>query len=212
MEQINKIIIIEDDKIVREYLKNLIKSATNFTIEADFGSAEEALSFIDQCPDKMEERFFLVDIHLPQKSGIEFVDILTKNNEANCIMLTVFDDDKHIFDAIKAGAVGYILKNDSSEKIIEALNDVLNGGSPINGRVARRIIKELATIPCRQLSSMLTFRENEVLELLAKGNQLKEISTKLFISKDTVKTHVKNIYKKLHVSSRRQAIALYNKV
>lgn len=212
MTQNEKIIIVEDDRIVREYLKNLIENKTSLSIEAEFENAEDAMVYVRKNRERVIKNIFLVDIHLPGMSGIEFVENLNKDFDANCIILTVFDDDKHVFNSIKAGALGYILKNDSCEKIIDGIQDIIKGGSPINGRIARRILKEFANIPNREWANILTVRENQVLELLAKGQQIKEISTKLFISKDTVKTHVKNIYKKLHVNSKKQLMTFFNKL
>lgn len=206
-----KVIIIEDDRIVRDYLNTLILNSGDFVLEAEFQDAESALKYTASPLLNLSNIIFMVDINLPKMSGIDFVNEINRSHDSNCVMLTVFDDDKHIFEAIKAGAIGYVLKHDGSEKILEALRSVKTGGSPINSRVARRILKEFASIPNHDSLYMLTFREKQVIDLLARGLQLKEVATRLFITIDTVKTHVKNIYKKLQVSSKKQAVAYYNK-
>ena len=125
-----------------------------------------------------------------------------------CMMLTVFDDAENIFKAIKAGATGYILKNSSPEKIIEAVNDLYNGGSPMSSQIARKVIEAFQQTDNSKNESYhsLSRREQEIIQVLAKGFRYKEIADQLFLSQETIRTHIRNIYEKLHVNSRSEAL------
>ena len=149
-----------------------------------------------------------MDNGLPGMDGIECMKILKPGMpKAQFMMCTVFDDDDHIFNALKSGASGYILKRTSPAQILEALSDLYEGGSPMSSEIARRVVKSMQESKKRSKEvELLTTRENEILDYLAKGYLYKEIATELFISKETVKKHIHNIYDKLHVQTRTEAL------
>jgi DNA-binding NarL/FixJ family response regulator len=199
-----KVVIIEDQKELREMLGVLINGSTGFQCIAQFENAEEAIL---QMPE-LNTDVALVDIHLPGQSGISLVHILKERiPKAKFIMCSSLEDDENIFNALKAGADGYISKSSSPVKILEAIQDVFNGGSPMSSQIARRVVsffnpkKEMNT----ELAKLST-REQEILQYLAKGYRYKEISGFLFINIETVRKHIHNIYEKLQVSSRTDAL------
>ena len=199
-----KVVIIEDQKELREMLGVLINGSTGFQCIAQFENAEEAIL---QMPE-LNTDVALVDIHLPGQSGISLVHILKgRIPKAKFIMCSSLEDDENIFNALKAGADGYIAKSSSPVKILEAIQDVFNGGSPMSSQIARRVVsffnpkKEMNT----ELAKLST-REQEILRYLAKGYRYKEISGFLFINIETVRKHIHNIYEKLQVSSRTDAL------
>jgi DNA-binding NarL/FixJ family response regulator len=202
-----KITLVEDDRKVREGLKALICGTPGFNCIAAYGSAEEALEKLpDVAPDVV-----LMDINLPGMSGIDCVKILKERQpELQIIMLTVYQDDEQIFQSLAAGATGYILKKTPPAKLLEAIEEVHQGGSPMSSQIARRVVevfqqKDLSA----QNTGELSTRENEILSYLAKGYRYKEIADLLCISIDTVRTHIRNIYEKLQVHSRTEAVLKY---
>lgn len=203
MESKITVAIVEDTEIIRESLKALISGMEGFNCVGVFADAEEALVQIPLlCPDVV-----LMDIGLPGISGIECVNRL----KGQCIrtqylMCTIFEDDENIFEALKAGATGYILKKTSPVKILEAISELHQGGSPMSGQIARRVIQAMHQPKKNDAIESLTERETEILQLLAKGLRYKEISDKLFISIATVRTHIHNTYEKLQVQSRTDAL------
>jgi DNA-binding NarL/FixJ family response regulator len=203
MESKIRVAIVEDTEIIRESLKILIMATEGFNCVAVFGDAEEALIQIPKlCPDVV-----LMDIGLPGISGIECVGKLKdKCSNTQYLMCTIFEDDENIFEALKAGATGYILKKTSPAKILEAITDLHQGGSPMSGQIARRVIQVMHHPNKNEALESLTERETEILRLLAKGFRYKEISDQLNISTATVRTHIHNIYEKLQVQSRTDAL------
>ncbi|MEJ2637456.1 MAG: response regulator transcription factor [Calditrichia bacterium] len=198
------IAIVEDEKAVRNGLKLLIDGTQGYKCVALYPSAEEALRRIfDADPDVV-----LMDIHLPGMSGIECVRRLKKQNpKFQIVMLTIYEDDEEIFKSLAAGAHGYILKKTPPVKLLEAITEVYNGGSPMSTQIARRVVdffqmKEGATKQTEKLSG----REQEILSFLSKGYRYKEIADVLCISIETVRTHIRNIYEKLQVHSRTEAL------
>jgi DNA-binding NarL/FixJ family response regulator len=155
----------------------------------------------------------LMDIDMPGMNGIEAVwEIKNHWPEIKILMLTVFEDDDKIFGAIKAGANGYLLKKDSPQKILDAIDAVVKGESPMNGMIAAKVLdyfqkQQKKNIDLEQ--SNLTEREKEILQLLIKGNSYKEIASALFISVETLNSHIKNIYRKLNVHSRSELAAKF---
>jgi DNA-binding NarL/FixJ family response regulator len=150
----------------------------------------------------------LMDIHLPGMNGVECMKNLKPSMpHAQFMMCTVFDDDDNIFTALEAGASGYLLKRTSPAQTLEAIRELHDGGSPMNSEIARRVVESMQkkSKPNKAAES-LTTRENEILDLLAKGYLYKEIADELSISKETVKTHIHNIYDKLHVQNRTEAL------
>ena len=197
------IAIIEDDQVTRESLKTLIQTTEGFECAGSFSDAETGLEFLTGHPADI----VLMDIHLPVMDGIECVRRLKSiHPEMQFIMCTIFRDDDSVFNALKAGATGYLLKNDDPGKIIEAIHDIYSGGSPMTPQIARRVLESFKIPAVNDDIHLLTKRENEMLCLLVKGLRYKEIADKLFISSATVRTHIYNIYQKLHVQSRTDAI------
>jgi DNA-binding NarL/FixJ family response regulator len=199
-----KIIIVEDDEAVRNGLRMLINGSDGYSCPVACGSAEEALEVI---PEHLPQ-VVLMDINLPGMNGIECV-ICIKNTwpEIQVMMLTVFDNTDEIFKSLTAGASGYLLKKTPPARLLEAITDLVNGGSPMSSEIARKVVQTFAkpmfsTIP----KSNLTAREEEILSYLSKGFLYKEIASELFISIDTVRTHIRKIYQKLQVRTRTEAL------
>jgi DNA-binding NarL/FixJ family response regulator len=197
------IAIIEDDEDIRESLKILIQTTEDFECAGTFADAETGLEFLTANPADI----VLMDIHLPGMDGIECVrQLKSVHPEMQFIMCTIFQDDNSVFNALKAGATGYLLKNDDPGKIIDAIHELDAGGSPITPQIARRVMESFKRPAVNDVIHLLTKRETEMLGLLAKGFRYKEIADKLCISTETVRKHINNIYQKLHVQSRIEAI------
>jgi DNA-binding NarL/FixJ family response regulator len=197
--------IVEDDPSIRQILTEWINRAEGFRCHSVHGSAESGLA---KLPEE-KPRLVLVDINLPGQSGIECVRRLKPiMSDTQFVMLTVYEDTAHIFDALKAGASGYLLKRTPREELIAALKQVQEGGSPMTSYIARKVVQSFYQTPVdRPETEGISPREREVLELLARGYFYKEITESLGISMSTVNTHVRRIYEKLHVHSRAQAVA-----
>jgi DNA-binding NarL/FixJ family response regulator len=204
-----QISIVEDDSVVREQLIHQLNRAPGFTIVSHHSSGEEALEAIPQ----IGPGVVLMDINLPKMSGIECVRCLKGELPGtHFIMLTVYEDADAIFKSLLAGAVGYLLKgrSASSAQVIDAVRDAMRGGSPLNSLIARKIVQHFhhqqnGSDTDHQLSQ----REREVLELLSKGLLYKEIADVLGINIETIRKHCHNIYEKLQVSSRTEAVVKY---
>jgi DNA-binding NarL/FixJ family response regulator len=197
------IAIIEDDKITRESLKILIQTTEGFECTGSFADAETGLEYLTDHPADI----VLMDINLPVMDGIECVrQLKSVHPEMQFIMCTIFQDDDSVFNALKAGATGYLLKNDDPAIIIDAIQEIHDGGSPMTPQIARRVLESFKRPAVNEDVHLLTKRETEMLGLLAKGFRYKEIADKLFISPGTVTKHIYNIYQKLHVQSRTEAI------
>lgn len=201
------IVIIEDDEQIRNYLSALIAGSGKFNHVASFASAESAINFFESgLGDSIE--LVLTDIQLPVKSGIDFISWLKPiRPDIQFMILSVYDDADRVFKALKAGATGYILKNTSAEKLIEALLDIKKGGSPMSNEIARKVVNVFQQeINYVDVKEKLSAREKEVLQWLSKGFSYKQIAIKLYISIETVRTHIRNIYEKLHARNKAQAI------
>ncbi len=199
-----KVVIVEDDREMREGLEAIVRFHTGLECLASYPSAEEALANISSnVPD-----IVLMDIHLPGISGIECVKQLKPLlPQTQFMMCTVYEDTDTVYDSLCAGATGYLLKNSPPGKITDAILDLYQGGSPMSSTIARKVIKAFQPVPQQNTEAdALTKREHELLELLAKGYRYKEIAEKLFISFETVRTHIHHIYEKLHVQSRTEAV------
>lgn len=199
--------IVEDNSSVRESLAALIDQTPGFVCAAVCSSAEEAVKRMpESAPDVV-----LMDIHLPGVSGIECVVRLRRLlPRTQVIMLTVEEDTEQVFESLKAGATGYLVKNVTAEDILEAVQDVYSGGAPMSSHIARRVVSAFRQRPPMGADDAdLTLREEAVLRSLAKGNRSKEIADQLGISIGTVNTHIRHIYEKLHVRSRAEAVARY---
>lgn len=202
-----KVSIVEDIKEIREGLGVLICGSEEYSCISNYANAESALKgIVEDQPDVV-----LMDIGLPGMSGIDCIRKLKSKNQAiQIIMLTVYEDDDHIFNALVAGASGYLVKKTPPAKILEAIHDVYNGGSPMSSQIARKVINAFQSMNKSSAETEnLSHREQEILSYLAKGYRYKEIAEKLFISIETVRTHLRNIYEKLHVRSRTEAVLKY---
>ena len=198
-----QIAIVEDIREIKEGLELLIDSSEGFRCIKTYSNAEEAMADLPQIhPDVV-----LMDITLPGINGIEAVRSLKPKIPATqFIMSTVYEDDENIFESLKAGASGYLLKKTAPSKILESITEVYNGGSPMSSQIARKVIGSFQQKNSIEDSSLLTQREKEILKLLARGLRYKEIAAELTISIDTVRTHTRHIYEKLQVQSRIEAI------
>ena len=199
--------IIEDDTPAREILSDWIRRAQGFRYVSQYGSAESALA---KLPAEQPE-VVLVDINLPGMSGIECVRRLKPLlPRSQFVMVTVYEDADHIFNALTAGATGYLLKQTPRDELLAALKEVYGGGSPMTSNIARKVVQSFQRAsPQIEESATLSPREREVLDLLARGYLYKEISNSLGISVPTVNTYIRRIYEKLQVRSRAQAVAKY---
>jgi DNA-binding NarL/FixJ family response regulator len=199
--------IVEDDWAVRENLALLISKAPGFSCVATCESAEEALLRLPSlAPDVV-----LMDINLPGKDGISCVATLREVlRKTQVIMLTIEEDSDKVFESMKAGATGYLVKHVAPQEILEAVAEVHKGGAPMSSHIARKVVTAFRqpTVAVGEEAN-LTTREEEVLRLLAKGRRSKEIADELGVGIGTVNTHVRHIYEKLHVRSRAEAVARF---
>jgi DNA-binding NarL/FixJ family response regulator len=197
--------IVEDDPKAREIMVDWVNRATGLRCVSDHGSAEDALATIPAC----QPQVVLMDINLPGMNGVECVRRLKLLlPEAQFVMLTVYEDSDHIFQALQAGATGYLLKRTSRADLMAALRDVQAGGSPMTTNIARKVVKAFHHLPPPDPAvAALSARENEVLQLLAQGYLYKEIADALNVAVPTVNTYIRRMYEKLHVRSRSQAVA-----
>jgi DNA-binding NarL/FixJ family response regulator len=197
--------IVEDDAQVRASLAKLIDSSPGFRCVSQHGSAETALQEIP----KINSEVVLMDINLPGMSGVECVRRLKPQMPATqVIMLTVYQNTEHIFNALAAGATGYMLKQTPPAELLSAIRDVQGGGSPMSGHIARKIVQSFQRAGKNSVETQsLSPREAQVLDLLAKGFLYKEIADEMKVTYATVHTHIRHIYEKLHVRSRTEAVA-----
>ncbi|MBI4427940.1 MAG: response regulator transcription factor [Ignavibacteriales bacterium] len=199
-----RIAIVEDNDKIRDGLEVLLNGSPEFSCVATYGTAEEALKYL---PAKKPD-VVLMDIGLPRMSGIECVEKLKQIlPEIQVMMLTVYEDDDRVFKSLVAGATGYVLKNTMPAQLFEAIRDLHNGGSPMSNVIGRKVVQAFQQMgsSSKDLEN-LSERENEILSYVAKGYRDKEVADKFFISPDTVRKHLRNIYQKLHVRSRTEAV------
>jgi RNA polymerase sigma factor (sigma-70 family) len=202
-----KIAIVEDNPKIRETFRVIIESTSEFELTSSYDNAEEALKDIP----KKNPDVILMDLNLPGKSGIEATRSLKKElNDLQVMVITVYNDSHRVFEALIAGADGYLLKRTPPEEIVEAIKDLHKGGSPMTPQIARMVVQSFRNEKRNfdELES-LSEREREILSHLAKGYSYKEIGEELFISTETVRGHLRKIYKKLQVRSSSQAILKY---
>lgn len=204
------VVVIDDDDSLRAILSSWVEESEGFSLMGVFSDAESAMLEVAS----LNPNVALVDINLPGLSGIECVrDLKPRCPNTQFVMLTVYEDSDHIFDALTAGATGYLLKRTTREDLLSSIQEVNAGGSPMTSNIARKVVQSLQrSKPTRDPSDELSKRENEVLVLLAQGYLYKEIADKLGISFQTVNTYIRRIYEKLHVHSRSQAVALFAKL
>lgn len=202
------IAIVEDEKNYNNALKKVINYQKDMKVTAQFFDGNDAMMHLPGIsPDVV-----MMDIQLQDMLGIEIIEKLRKEMpDTQFIMCTSFDDDEKIFNSLKAGAMGYLVKGESMDKILSSIRDVYNGGAPMSFSIARRVLKHFENkLPEIKGFDELTEREKEILELLSQGLLYKEIADKKFISIDTVKKHVGNIYRKLHVNNKVEAVNKFN--
>jgi len=203
-----KVAIVDDDEGIRASLAVLIRRAPNLKLTGDYANAETALKEVPRHPPDV----VLMDINLPGMKGVECVRQLKATMPAvQFLMLTVYEDSDSLFNSLKAGASGYLLKRTASARLLEAIRDVHAGGSPMTPQLARRVVQFFAHPADGTSSSLagLTPGEKEFLNQLAKGYAYKEIADRMNISIDTVRSYVRTVYEKLHVHSRTDAVVKY---
>ena len=204
-----KVAIVEDDEGIRTSLANLIRRDATLRLAGEYSDAEAALHGIPLHPPQV----VLMDINLPGINGVECVrQLKTTQPEIQFLMLTVYEDSDSLFNSLKAGASGYLLKRTASARLLEAIHDVNSGGSPMTPQLARRVVQFFARVPeSNSAVARLTPGEREFLDQLANGYAYKEIAERMKISIDTVRSYVRTVYEKLHVHSRTEAVVKYLK-
>ena len=199
-----RVAIVEDNQTLRNSLTNLLNYTEGMQCVASLGNLMNVVSELG----KSRPDIVLMDIGLPNISGIEGVRTVKNNFPAiQVLMFTVFEDEEKIFDAIRAGASGYLLKKTPPDEIIESIQQLYNGGAPMSPSIARKVIHAFQEAPAELEDFQLTPREKEILYSLVDGLSYKKIAEKYFISISTIRTHISNIYQKLHVNTKSQAVA-----
>ncbi|HET9054353.1 MAG TPA: response regulator transcription factor [Cyclobacteriaceae bacterium] len=198
------VLIYEDNALLRESVGAMLESSAELNL---LGKFENVLN-VEAEVKLHNPGFILMDIDMPGMSGIEAVKkIRTFNAHVPIVMLTVFDDNKNVFEALRAGASGYLLKKHISTKLFDAVQQILEGGAPMSPSIARMVLASMQQKTAIENPYQLTVREKEVLTSLSKGNSYKLIASEFDISIDTVRTHIKKIYEKLHVHSQTEAVS-----
>lgn len=202
-----KVAITEDNSTIREGLAALINGTPGYSCVGSYGDCESLLSKLSS----LDVDVVLMDIGLPGMSGIEGIEQAKKiKPDLNILMLTIYEDSQSVFKALCAGACGYLVKKTPPSRLLEAIKDAFEGGAPMSSLIARQVItvfQQTQGKPSDDDDADLSSREIEVITSLADGNNYQEIAERLFISVDTVRHHIKNIYKKLHVHSQSEAVA-----
>lgn len=202
-----KVAIVEDNNTIREGLAALIRGTENYNC---VGSYIDCESYLEEMKTKKSD-VVLMDIRLPGMSGIEGVKKAKGlDPEVNILMLTIYEESSVVFEALCAGACGYLVKKTPPSRLLEAIKDAYEGGSPMSSHIARQVItvfRQNSNLTASDEKFNLSEREKEVLNHLADGNNYQEIADSLYISVDTVRHHIRNIYKKLHVHSQSEAVA-----
>lgn len=198
-QDIIKVVIIEDDETIRSGFTYLINASEKYKVVNSYSSVENAMpNLLSDSP-----HVILLDIELPGIRGVDAIPkIKTLLPKTHILMLTVYENEDNVFNALTKGAAGYLVKSDSTEKIMDAIQEVVNGGAPMSMNVAKIVIKSFH----KNQNSPLTKRETEILEQVANGKSRSKIAKEMFIDLETVKSHIKHIYVKLNVHSREDAI------
>jgi DNA-binding NarL/FixJ family response regulator len=201
-----EVIIIEDNELLRDSLMEAINKSSSINCSNAFGSGEAALEFIES--EELVPDIILLDIGLPGMSGIELIPELKKlSPSSKIIIITIHDDDENVFNAICAGASGYLLKDLSSDSIVNSISEVMSGGAPMNSHIAKKVLNMFRDQNVKSSGYSLSDREREILALLVDGLSKKQIAENIFLSHHTVDSHIRNIYAKLEVHSRSSAIS-----
>lgn len=202
----NEVVVIEDNRLFRKTLVDFINQSSEMFCKYDFISCEDAIENLKS--NEIDPSIILLDIGLPGMNGIEAIPILKNiSPSAKIIMLTIQDDNESIFQAICNGASGYLLKDSSSDKILNAVKEVLNGGAPMNSSIAFKVLEMFKNFIPEKKDYNLSTREIEILQLLVEGLPKKIIADRLSISYHTVDSHLRKIYEKLKVHSASSAVA-----
>ena len=198
--------IVEDDPSLCKGLTRLIEQTQDIHCHGCYANAEDAILEIAKAPPEV----VLMDINLPGMDGIQCVKKIKETRPSiRIVMLTVYENPQRIFQALTAGAIGYVLKHRPSGELLDAIRDAHHGGAPMSSQIARKVVQFFQTNASANQAGELSARELEVLELLAKGYLIKEIADQLGLGFDTVRTYIRRIYEKMHVHSRAQAVAKY---
>ena len=200
-----KIMLYEDNPQLREGLTMLIDGSEGYQVLASFKNCNNVLSEVEA----FKPDVILMDIDMPGVNGIEGLKLIRQHNhEVKVLMLTVFDDNKNVFEALKSGANGYVLKKTPPAKLLEYILEAASGGAPMTSSVATQVLKMFSEVQVPQGEDYnLSDREKEVLQHLVNGYSYKMIASDMFIAIDTVRSHIKKIYEKLHVNSKSEAVA-----
>lgn len=199
---VTSVLLYEDNTMLRESISSMIRLNPRFVVAAAFENVLHAENQIAE----LNPDIILMDIDMPGRNGIEAVTrIRATGSKTPILMLTVFDDTQHVFDALRAGASGYLLKKHLSTKLFESIDEVLNGGAPMSPTIAFMVIAAMQKPAVNPYN--LTTRENEILTSLSKGNSYKLMAAEFAITVDTVRAHIKKIYEKLHVHSQTEAVS-----
>ena len=195
--------IVEDVDDVRNGLSGMIRMSEGFAVINSFATAEEALAGLDHQPPDI----VIMDINLPGINGIDCIrQARMKNHKIQFMMFTIYENSDTVFEALEAGATGYLLKNSSPAKIIESLRELYDGGSPMNAAIAKKLVKKFQDQTSNLNEYHLTPKEHEILLLMSKGYLYKEIAAELNNTVNTIKQHIRHIYEKLHVQNKAEAI------
>jgi len=199
-----RVVIIEDDNVLLDSFTHIVNSGDRFVAVGSYATAEDALADIA----RKKAEIVLMDIELPGMNGVEATAIIKeKYPHIEVVMVTVYEDSELVFNALKAGASGYITKSSNYLELLSALDEIVKGGSPMSTKIARMVTHIFHLNP----DSPLTAREKEVLKMIAEGKTYTQISDALFISRETSKTHIRNIYAKLQVNKKSEAIEIASK-
>jgi len=200
-----RVVIYEDNPQFREGLTMLVNGSDGFSVLASYKNCNNVAEEVE----KWSPDVILMDINMPGTDGLEGLKKIREvNSEVKVLMLTVFDDNKNVFEALRNGANGYLLKKTPPAKLLEYIQDATLGGAPMTSSIATQVLKMFQVIPqAKNQDYCLSERETEVLQLLVDGYSYKMIASELFIAIDTVRSHIKKIYEKLHVNSKSEAVA-----
>jgi DNA-binding NarL/FixJ family response regulator len=196
-------VVVEDDVEIQHWIQMVASKSEKLDLQAVYSDAESFLASISE----LNPDVYLLDIHLPGMNGIACLESLKKHQpKALAMMFTVFEEDHYVFDALCAGASGYQLKNTTPDEFVKAIEELHNGGSPMSSLIARKVISSFHRKQSNSELARLSTREQELLRYLSLGYRYKEIADILHISIETVRTHIRNIYEKLQVQSRTEAL------
>jgi DNA-binding NarL/FixJ family response regulator len=199
------IVIFEDNERLRQSLKILLEGVEGYTVCGDYDNCDNAAAITDE----HQPNVVIMDIDMPGVDGINGLRVIKERSpRTHIIMHTVFEDEDRLFKCLCYGANGYILKNTSFVSLLEAIDNVLHGGAPLSPSIARKVLQSFQVSPAGRLQYNLSERETEVLKYLVKGYSYKMIANTCYISLDTVRGHIRNIYTKLHVNCGREAVAI----